>query len=145
MNTCANRIYSRRKANIYSIYSALVFSLAVLLLVVSCPVKRALQSGFASHASPVSRTNQTNINEQTNAGIDGTANCLTFQKKTVFVTSGWLQKVQIAIPFYFSDVANATGFDIYDYLSRLQTKPAHVISFNTSSLPLYLQHLRLLI
>lgn len=139
MNTSANKIYSSCKANIYS---AFLFALAVLLLVVSCPLKRVLQVNVTFNSSPATRTNQTNISQQTNAGFGATC---AVKKKTLFVEPGLIQKVQIAIPFYFSNVANATGFDINHYLSRIHCQPAYVVSSNTSSLPIYLQHLRLLI
>ena len=139
MSISANRIYSSLKININSTF---LFALAVLL-VVSCPLKRILQINVTSNYSPVTKISQTNINKSTDADFGASDTCCALKKKTLFDKSTLTQKVQRVIPFYFSDVTNATGFNINHYLSRMHRQPAYVISSPHSSLPSYLQHLRL--
>lgn len=141
MNTSANHILLTGKA--YK--SAFLFALAVLLLVVSCPLKRLLQKNEGSYSSTSVRSNQTNIDQRTNTGYSSADNCCVVKKKTSFAKSGLSQKVVVFTPSYLSNVSDASGFDINYYLSGVNYKAAHVAFSNPSSIPLFLQHLRLLI
>lgn len=141
MNTSANHILLTGKAH----KSAFLFALAVLLLVVSCPLKRLLQNNPGSYSRSSVRSNQTNINQRTNTGYSTADNCCAVKKKTAFVKSGLSQKVVLFTPSYLSNVSDASGFDINYYLSGINYNSANVEITNASSLPLFLQHLRLLI
>jgi len=140
MRTSAYTLYSSRKAKTRS---ALLFALAVLLLVVNCPLKRMLQNNYGGFSASATRTNQTNISQRTYADYHAVESCYSIQKKNIFVNSNSFQKVNLPTPFYLSDVAGATGFDINYYLSSIRVKPAATHTSNPSSLPLFLQHLRL--
>jgi uncharacterized protein (UPF0333 family) len=141
MNTSAHTIYSISKSKLSL---AFLFALAVLLLVVSCPLKRLLQSNYVVYNSTATRTNQTNINTDSAAQHASIENCCTI-KKAVFVQSNLVQKIKLSSPLYISNLYTERGFDIHYSLSRIKNKPAYLVSSNTSLLPIYLQHLRLLI
>jgi uncharacterized protein (UPF0333 family) len=142
MNTSANKIYSTGKAKLSL---AFLFALAVLLLVVSCPLKRLLQSNDIVKTSTATRINQTNISSSSSAQRASIENCCALKKRGVFVQSNLLQKVKPLLPLYVSNLYTERGFDIHYSLSRIRNEAAYVVSSNTSSLPIYLQHLRLLI
>jgi uncharacterized protein (UPF0333 family) len=140
MNTSANKIYSTGKAKLSL---AFLFALAVLLLVVSCPLKRLLPSNYVVYNSTATRTNQTNISTRSAAQLASIENCCAIKKKAVFVQSNLVQEIKLSSPLYVSNLYTERGFDIHYSLSRIKNKPAYLVSSNTSSLPLFLQHLRL--
>lgn len=142
MNTSANKIYSTGKAKLSL---AFLFALAVLLLVVSCPLKRLLQSNDIVNTSTTTRTNQTKINSSLSTQLASVENCCAVKKTAVFAKTNLVQKVKLSSPSYVSNLFTERGFDIHYSLSRIKDGPAYVVSSNTSSLPIYLQHLRLLI
>jgi hypothetical protein len=141
MNTSANHIVLTGKAHT----SASLFATAVLLLIVSCPLKRLLQGSPATYSNSAVRTNQTNINERSNAGYNIADDCGAISKKIDVVKTNLSQKVVVSSPSYLSKVSDASGFDINYYLSEINYKAAPVETDNPSSLPLFLRHLRLLI
>ena len=142
MNTSANKIYSTGKAKLSL---AFLFALAVLLLVVTCPLKRLLQSNDIVNTSTAKRINQTNINSGSSAQRASVENCCALKKRAVFAHTNLVQKVKLSSPLNVSTLFTETGFDIHYSLSRIKNEAAYVVSPNTSSLPIYLQHLRLLI
>lgn len=142
MSTSAYTQCSSRKAQIRS---ALLFALAVMLLLVNCPLKRVLQNNYGEYAASATRTNQTNINQRTNADYRAAESCSAIQKKTAFVSSNSFQKEHLTAPFDVLNVTHATGFYINYYLSSIRSKPAASNISTPYSLPLFLQHLRLLI
>jgi uncharacterized protein (UPF0333 family) len=141
MNTSVNKIYSTGKAKLSL---AFLFALAMLLLVVSCPLKRLLQTNDIVNTSTATRTNQSNINSGSSTQRASVENCCALKKRAVFVQTNLVQKVKFSSPLYVSNLFTKRGFDIHYSLSRIKDAPAYVVS-NTSSLPIYLQHLRLLI
>jgi hypothetical protein len=139
--TSDNRFYSSTKARIFS---ALLFSLSLLVLVVSCPLKKLLHNESAESTRAVTRSNQTNINNRTDVEYSSASNNCRVRDVIVFVKSDLSQPTNVQAPVYFANVINATGFNVNYYLSRLSFRNADLTS-NTSSLPLFLQHLQLLI
>ncbi len=137
MNTNADHIILTGKA--YK--SAFLFALAVLLLVASCPLKRLLRNNSSSSV----RSNQTDINKRTNTGYNTVDNCYAVKKKTALIKSGSSEKVVFFTPSYLSNVSNASGFNINYYIRGINYKWGHLAFSNPSSIPLFLQHLRLLI
>ena len=143
MNTSANTIFSPRKA---TVYTALTFALAMLVLVVSCPVKRLLLTNFNSTASSSpTKSSRTNIYQGANIENNATANCYTENDKTAVVESDISQKHKLTLPLYLSNINNQTGFDINYFLSRISYNSTQSVASQHSTLPLFLQHLRLLI
>jgi uncharacterized protein (UPF0333 family) len=142
MNTSANTSYSTAKAKLSL---AFLFALAVILLVVSCPLKRLLQSNDVVNTAATTRTNQTNINTGSLTQRAAIENCCALKKRAVFAQTNLVQKVKLSSPLYVSNLFAERGFDIHYSLSRIKDERAYVVSSNTSSLPIYLQQLRLLI
>ncbi len=142
MNTSVNRIYSSRKVNVYT---ALMFALAVMLLIVSCPLKRLLQDNFVFNSSSVVKTSQTNINQRTGADHIATANCCAVKKKTVLVKLDLSQQCKLPVPLYQSNITGHPGFDINYFLSGISYRYGVLVSSDFSTLSLFLQHRRLLI
>ena len=140
MNTSAYTIYSIGKSKLSL---AFLFALAVLLLVVSCPLKRLLQSNDMVYTSKTTKASQTNISTRSAAQHSSIENCCAIKKKAVFVKSGLSQKVVAFAPSYLSTVSDASGFDINYYLSGINYNSAQVEINDPSSLPHFLQHLRL--
>ena len=141
MNTSKNKFYSSQKANVYTVFMA---ALAVIILFVSCPLKRVLQNDFAAGSSTPVRTNQTNINQPTTSDFYASNEVCGVNQKAELTKFKTSQKV---IPAFtnLSHISLQSGFDINYLLSRIKDEPAYSVSSKTTSLPLYLQHLRLLI
>ncbi|MBN8717988.1 hypothetical protein SAMN05444410_101367 [Hydrobacter penzbergensis] len=120
--------------------SAMIFVLAVLLLVVSCPLKRFLQTNAGSSITFQKGTKAQTI---TNTNYKA-ASCCSIKKKVVLVEAAKLKQTKPASTL-LTIYNQQSGFSIHHYLSSLD---AHVYpsgSIKLSSLPLFLQHRRLLI
>lgn len=141
MNTSANGIYSCRKA---TIYAALMFALAVMLLVVSCPLKRLLQNNFVSNSSSAVK-GQTNINHRTGADYSAFANSCADKKEIILAKPDLFKQSELLVPLYLSNIIRRPGFTINYFLSGTNYNYAFLVSSHYSTLPLFLQHLRLLI
>ena len=142
MNLSVNKIFSPRKA---TIYTALTFALAMLVLIVSCPVKRLILTNFDSTASSSTKSSQTNIYKGANIENSATANCSIVNDKTDVVKSDISQQHKLPVPLYLSNINNQTGFDINYFLSAINFSGISSVSAQHATLPLFLQHLRLLI
>lgn len=143
MNSSANSIYSSRKI---TVYSAILSALALLILVVSCPLKQLVQENLASNSSHAVRTNQANINQNSNIDNSAQDNYCGARGNTVLVNNDLSQQVKLPAPLYFSNIIELPGFDVKYFLSRIKNNNyTTLIPSNYSSLPLFLQHLRLLI
>ncbi|HEU5364144.1 MAG TPA: hypothetical protein VFU62_01365 [Hanamia sp.] len=141
MQTLSNKNYilSKSKAS-----WALLLGLAFLLLFVSCPVKKFLFRNFNSNYSSVTRSNETNINKSINVGYP-IANESCSSAKSSFFKTDLAYPVNIQTPLCFLNNLNASGFKINYYLNGLNDH-FHLITANKNlSVPLFLQHLRLLI
>jgi uncharacterized protein (UPF0333 family) len=138
---------SKHKIHFFSkakVSSALLFSLALLLLIDSCPLKRLLKNTFSANSTSATKGNQTNINEPTVTNYSNSVNSCAVSEKPVF-TIDLSQQVNLHTPVYFQNIINEPGYNTHYFLSRINYSynPSSA-SFN-SSLPLFLQHLRLLI
>lgn len=142
MNSSANSIYSSRKI---TVYSAILSALALLILVVSCPLKQLLQENLVSNSSHAVRTNQTNTSQNSNTDYSAQDNCCNVRNNTVLIQPDLSQQVKLPVPLYFSNIIELPGFDVNYFLSRIKNNTTTLLSSNLSSLPLFLQHLRLLI
>ena len=141
MNTSVNKIFLTRKA---TVYTALMFALAMLVLIVSCPVKRLLLTNFNSSASSSQKNNQ-NIYHSANLENNAAANCSIVNDKSVVIKSDVLQQHILHLPFYISNINNKAGFNINYFLSGISYNSTQSIASQHTTLPLFLQHLRLLI
>ena len=142
MNSSLNKIFSPRKA---TVHTALMFALAMLVLIVSCPVKRLLLTNFNSTASSSQKSSQTNIYQGVNIENSATANCSVENDKTDVIKSDVSQQHKLPLPLYLSNISNQSGFDINYFLSGISYNITQSIASQHATLPLFLQHLRLLI
>ena len=141
MNSSLNKIFSPRKA---TVHTALMFALAMLVLIVSCPVKRLLLTNFNSTASSSQKSNQ-NIYPGVNIENNATADCSVENDKTDVIKSDVSQQHKLPLPLYLSNINNQAGFDINYFLSGISYNITQSIASQHATLPLFLQHLRLLI
>ena len=142
MNTSTNRIYSSPKA---VFHTALLVVLSVVLLVVSCPLKRILQNDFTARSSSPVRTNQTNINLATASDYYALADGCGIKQQVTFGKFNLSQKVNIPISTALSYISTQSGFGLNYFLSRISFKNTILSASIPSLLPLFLQHLLLLI
>ncbi len=137
------KIFSTSKA---TAYSAVLFALALTMLIVSCPLKKFLQSDHIAGSSLPVRTNQTNINLQNEDDINSVANsCYAAKNKIVLTKSYASQRVKLLAGNELSYISIQAGFGLNYFLNSTQPLSGVTVSTHRSDLPLFLQHLRLLI
>jgi len=138
MNTPHNTITWTGRKHI----TVLLFTLSMLMLVGSCPFKRLLQHHIQTQAStqmPV----KWNSPQQKRAAYGNTSCCSLKQKTTLAKTT--ITKHEVPSPHFFADMNVPSGFAIYYFLNGTDNRYNHSASLSLSSLPLFLQHRRLLI
>lgn len=142
MSRSAYTIFLFHKANIYK---ALIFALAILVLLVSCPVKRLVLTNFDSTSTSSSHTksSRTNSYQGNNVEINATATCSIEKDKSDVVESDISQKHKLHLPLYLANINAQSGFNINYFLSRIDFGSITSIYAQHVTLPLYLQHLRL--
>lgn len=123
------------------IVTAVLLSLSVLVLVLSCPLKRFLQTNQNTWSNVERGSSQ-------KAGFANTVRyhsncCCTSLHKTVIAQENKMTSHPGPVQ-HFGTLTGQSGFDIQYFLSRSETivaRPVH----NLSPLPLFLQHRSLLI
>jgi hypothetical protein len=141
MNKRAHKLYTLGR----KFSAAGLCALAILILVVSCPLKRALQNNAALFtASSAQKSYRIAYQNTTSARFTKQLTCCAVQKKTISETV-MLKVKQVLSPFYMVGDINHSTFEIAYLLSRIKQEPGFTIVFNTAYLPLFLQHRRLLI
>lgn len=141
MKKSENKIHLFAKAKVSS---ALLFSLAFLLLIVSCPLKKFLKNNFSANSTSATRSNHTNINQRTITNYSNAFNSCAVSEESVFTTDV-SQQVKQQTPVYFANIINEPGYNTHYFLSRINYSYHPSSASLSSSLPLFLQHLRLLI
>lgn len=126
-----------------TVSSALLFSLAFLLLIVSCPLKRFLKDSFSATTTPATASNQPHRNHEI-ANYSKVINSCQVSEKPVYTTV-FCQQVKLQTPQYFQNIINQPGYNSHYFLSRVNYSYHSSTISSNSSLPLFLQHLRLLI
>lgn len=124
----------------------MVFVLAVLLLVFSCPLKRLLLTSAGvttSYVSPA-RTTQTNINQRSSSD-NNLVSCEVASSKVNFINIGATLQFKIPVLLNNDFIAEQTGFRINYFLSGLSLEPLPLVISSSLSVPLFLQHRGLLI
>lgn len=140
MKKSGNQFHFFSKAGVASV---LMFSLALLVLVVSCPLKRFLMEGTAT-STLVPRSNQTNINEHSVLKYSSDFNRCSVSDEPV-LTSDLSNTVKVQAPVHFQNIFNEPGYPIHYFLSGINFNYHLSSASPNSSLPIFLQHLRLLI
>jgi hypothetical protein len=138
MKKCENRVYFSSKGKFSP---ALLFPLAFLLLIVSCPVKRFLKHSFNAAATSA-LPHQASSSRHSVANFKSAFNICSVSKETVFTTE-ISQQATPQSPLYFANSIIGPG-TIHYFLSGINSYSSSSASLN-SSVPLFLQHLRLLI
>jgi len=134
-----SKLFLKRKVS-----AGLLFILAFTLLFVSCPVKKLLLRNFTSHTSPIAGNHDTNVHSGTHANYIAENEHCSFAKNAV-VTTDLVRHIDIKPRVYSLNNANATGFKVNYFLSGLNENSHSLTVTKNLSVPLFLQHLRLLI
>jgi hypothetical protein len=142
MNTSTNNIYSSPQV---VFHTALLFLVAVVLLVVSCPLKRVLQNDFTARSTSPVRTNQTNINQASASDYYALAGGCGIKQQVTFAKLNLPEKINIPTSTDLSYISRQAGFGLNYFLSGISYSSTTLVCSHHSSLPLFLQHLRLLI
>ena len=118
-----------------------LMTLAVLLLVFSCPVKRILNSNIAASVFQ-QKTNKITVNQQNTSQYTNAESCWSLKQTTLFVKTA-IAKQLPAAAVYFPAALKVAGFDIHYFLSGTLKTDRSFVSSDLTRLPLFLQHLRL--
>jgi len=133
MKKSGNKIHLFIKAKVSS---ALLFSLAFLLLIVSCPLKKFLKDSISPTSTSATRSNQTNNNQRTITSYSSAfVNCIV-SEESIFTTD-LSQQVKLQTPVYFQNIINEPGYNTPYFLSRINCSYNPSSASNNSSLPLY--------
>lgn len=135
-NTAIQSFQKRRFA------SACLFALAILMLVVSCPLKRAISNPTSSPFSP--RITYSSFTQTTEVASITQATCCALKSSVaLWDTKLKTQKAPLPIPFIAS--SGQSGFKIPYFLSGTSQPDYASETALSFQLPLFLQHRRLLI
>lgn len=140
MKKSENKIHIILKS---SVSSALLFSLALLLLIVSCPLKRFLKDSFSATKTSSTESNRAHRNHEM-ANYSKVASSCEVSEKPIYTTD-FSQQVKLQTPQYFQNIINQPGYNTHYFLSRINYNYHSSSESLHSSFPLFLQHLRLLI
>jgi hypothetical protein len=122
--------------------SAFLFLIAVLMLVVSCPFKRLLQAENNIQAF-AQQSNKWNNTVSQGITSNGTSCCL--QKQKIILAKPVISKQQLTGSDILVNQNLLSGFAIHYFLSGTEKPGEHFTLSTISSLPLFLQHRRMLI
>ncbi|HEY1114673.1 MAG TPA: hypothetical protein VGE66_13970, partial [Chitinophagaceae bacterium] len=124
------------------LYAAGVFTLALLVLVITCPLKRMVQQNLTASAS-TQKFNRPVVHQSVAVDYSDTVSCCALKKKEHVIQAS---VVNPGVPSPARLVPYLTvvqGFGIHYFLSRDDHEsPAFSLTVSLS-LPLFLQHLRL--
>ena len=121
--------------------TAFFFLLAMLMLVISCPVKRLANAGKQIPSASRQALKISESNRQHAASYAAKSCCLEkFERTEAKETHTVLPSLELTDMQSFQ-----SGFAIYHYLSTIKVQYPTTEQLLNTSLPLYLQHRRLLI
>jgi hypothetical protein len=121
--------------------TAFLFLLAILMLVVSCPFKRLLQTENNGQTSQQSV--KWNGAERKATTYQNACSCA--QKQKITLVKIEISKQKLPAPEFFAEQNLQNGFSIHYFLSGSEKQYPLFSASSPSSLPLFLQHRRLLI
>ena len=122
--------------------TAFLFLLAILMLIVSCPFKRLLQSDSSLLAS-AQRSIKWSGADRNAAAYSNTSCCI--QKQKITLIKLVVSKQEVPAPDFVAENNLQTGFAIPYFLSGTELLYAASDSSSFTSLPIFLKHRRLLI
>ncbi len=124
--------------------TTLLLPLAFLFLFVSCPLKKLLLKEFNNTFTSAARSDKTNINPGNDAHFTiANANCSLVKKPSFTTESAY--HIHIKAPVYFLNSTNSDGFKINYFLNGLNGFHHRLTIHKNLSVPLFLEHLKLLI
>lgn len=128
---------SRRK-----LYAAGVFALALLMLVVTCPLKRMVQ-GHHTVSTSAQKFHRATVQQSAAIEYTATASCCALKERAQ-VIQGSTVKLGVSSPNSIMPFLTIVqGFGIHYFLSRVDQGFPSFTTAASLSLPLFLQHLRL--
>ncbi|MGZ8516769.1 MAG: hypothetical protein ACXWWD_05435 [Chitinophagaceae bacterium] len=128
-----------------NIYSAALFALAILVLVVSCPLKRLFINNHVSQTSVASKFNRTNNNQYFSILYSSHTTYCADKNKTPILQADKSQHTKVVAPAFTINIFNHTGYCIHSFLDGIKTDHNSAPDSGYSSLPLFLRHRSLLI
>lgn len=121
--------------------TAFLFLLSLLMLLVSCPFKRLLQTENNLRTSQQSV--KWNGAERKVAAYQNGCSCA--QKQRITLVKFEINKRKLPAPEFLAEQNFQTGFSLHYFLSGTEKQYQLFSASSPSSLPLFLQHRRLLI
>lgn len=135
-----NKDHSFRKTKVAP---PLLFALTFLLLFVSCPVKKFLLTNFIHDTSSFAANNETSNNKSNKVNYALEKGNCSFANDPFFTTDSY--RIKILLPVFYLNSSCAAGFKINYFINGLNSTYYPLITDKNLSVPLFLQHLRLLI
>jgi hypothetical protein len=128
-----------------NIFSALLFALAILILLLSCPLKHLLQNDFNPNSPVTSKSNQTNNTRYFNTSYNNSSTyCTAINKSTILQAHPFLYQ-KVDAPVFTLNIYNHTGYYIHLFLSDIKPLYSTALRPDYSSLPIFIQHRSFLI
>lgn len=138
----------QKKGNINyqkNVGSAALFALAILILVVSCPLKRLLTNNFSSQTSSHVKSKSTNNTRAFSVFYSNDTTCYTDTDKVAILQADKIQQINTDVPLFTDNIFNYTGYFIHSFLNGNTANYNIVAVVNYSSLPLFLRHRSILV
>jgi hypothetical protein len=129
MLTKRNTIYQNKMC------SASLFALAILVLVVSCPLKRLFINNSVSQTSIPSKSNQTSSTQYSKHLFGSYSNCYSAKNKVSLFQDDKSQHKQVDPPVYSTNSSNHTGYYIQSFLNTTRLSYNVVSHFYHSPVP----------
>lgn len=139
MNKKRNTTYQK------NIVSAALFALAMLVLVISCPLKRLLTNNYVSQSSTLPKSNQTSSNQYATILNSIHTNCCFAKNKISFFQDEKSHSQNIYIPTFCTIISNDTEHYFHSFLDGNKQNYKFAANAEQHVLPLFLQHRSLLI
>ena len=139
MNKKRNTTYQK------NIVSAALFALAMLVLVISCPLKRLLINNYVSQSSTLPKSNQTSSNQYATILNSIHTNCCAVKNKISFFQDHKFHYQKIDISDFYISISNDTKHYQYSLLDGSKQNYKFAANAEQHVLPLFLQHRSLLI
>lgn len=139
MHKTRNTTYQKK------VWSASLFALAILVLVVSCPLKRFLINNYVSQTSIPSKSSQTSSTQYSKTLFGDYSNCCEAKNKTPLFQVVKSQQHKVDAPVFTINIFNHTGYYIHSFLNGNTADYNVAPDSDHTSLPIFLQHRSLLI
>lgn len=124
------------------LFAAGIFTLALLMLVVTCPLKRMVQVNLSANTT-AQKFHHATVHYSAATEHTAVASCCALKKKE-HMLQGSVVKIRVPSPNSIVPYLTVVqGFGIHYFLSRAGREHSSILPAASLSLPLFLQHLRL--